>query len=210
MLRAVEQNGSPGSTLESGSERGNVVILSLVMIMIMAALALAFLVEGLGEIRSETANRMEIALLGEAENALHYNFQLLELDPVHAIRAGYGYDAGTSMYTGPEQAFSAGTGTSTGIQFSFQYRKSGAPVVFANPNDPSETFDEVRVFATARRGWVSRQVVKTRTTVLARGVSQFSVTENNDEIVINLSIDTRTSNGRNLTKSTSLRILIRN
>ncbi|MFQ5505303.1 MAG: hypothetical protein ACE5F1_10950, partial [Planctomycetota bacterium] len=142
-------------------EGGNALVFVLILTMVMGYLASTFLLEGIAEVRSTTTNRIEMALLEEAENALHYNYTLLELDPLYAVKdtLGFAANGADSIYDGQEQDFSAGSGSKAKIKLSIQYLNGTAPVMFANRANPKDAFNQILVFSTAKKAWAERQVV---------------------------------------------------
>jgi len=147
---------------ERADQAGNAMVMTMVIMIMLSALAVAYLIEGVGQTRAEAVNRMEMALLEETENALQYNFLLMAQDPMYAVKDTTEFTVNDQgVYEGREQELEVSGGKTSHVRFDFQFMKDGAAMIFPDRSNPGTDFDEIRVFATANKAWLSRTVLVT-------------------------------------------------
>jgi len=149
-------------SIDRDRESGNALILTLIIMIMLGSLAVTYLIEGIAEIQAESTNRLEMALLQDAENALQISSVKIAADEYFPVKdtTNYTYDSTTGMYVGPEEDYVVQGGTIAKIQYSFQYVKAGVPVEFADRSNPADEYDNIRVYAKASKAWMTRTVME--------------------------------------------------
>jgi len=140
---------------------GFAVILVLVMTMVLGGLATTFLLEANREHEASLANQLEMEVFKDAENALNYNYVLLQADPLYPVKdvATFKVNAAESLYEGPERDLVADGAPRARVRLGFQYRNGGTPVVFADRADPKDQYDRIFVHAWARKRNAERELI---------------------------------------------------
>lgn len=145
------------------TERGNALVVAIVMVMIIASVATPVLMRGLKGHSATRADVVASRLLFVAESGLDYNYLLMAKDPLYCVRPGpdsFDWNSATQQYDSDTiDLTSAGAGTAQSFRYSVQYLNAGVPVKFAVFPHPVEPYDTIRVTVNASVAGASRQIV---------------------------------------------------